>query len=244
MQVTADSSQWQSTENGPSPQPKHSTTPAIAIYPTVASSFPLANGRALSRRQSAIVTAQHHYQQQSSKQQKQKQRHVDRKAFNKISTPDIPSSSLNWVSKQFDGVSDAKSTKTRPLRSRTRARRLFACVALIIVAYLALLKLAAPYNLYAGRALDRDWHLRPISSQHTSTSLPRKEPRQFTSEEAARLDDIIVTASEQWKAKVAKQSKTAEEAVQEYIRRYEMAPPEGFEEWFEYAKGTRRMFCI
>ncbi|KAH0612792.1 uncharacterized protein H6S33_009172 [Morchella sextelata] len=41
---------------------------------------------------------------------------------------------------------------------------------------------------------------------------------------------------EEWNSMLSRQSKTLEEAVQEYHRRYSMAPPDGFDDWFNYAQ--------
>jgi hypothetical protein len=42
-------------------------------------------------------------------------------------------------------------------------------------------------------------------------------------------------AKREWDAKLARQSKTLEDAVNEYRRRYKRRPPIGFDKWFEYA---------
>jgi hypothetical protein len=42
-------------------------------------------------------------------------------------------------------------------------------------------------------------------------------------------------AREEFEAKVARQSKTLEEAVAEYTRRYKRAPPKGFDIWYQFA---------
>lgn len=45
---------------------------------------------------------------------------------------------------------------------------------------------------------------------------------------------LIKDAREHWDAKVAKQSKTLKEAVEEYRRRYHRNPPKGFDKWWDY----------
>jgi hypothetical protein len=50
------------------------------------------------------------------------------------------------------------------------------------------------------------------------------------------IDELMANAKKEWEAKVERQSKTAEEAVEEYKRRYKRDPPVGFVEWYEYAK--------
>nr|ODN77252.1 hypothetical protein L203_06332 [Cryptococcus depauperatus CBS 7841] len=46
---------------------------------------------------------------------------------------------------------------------------------------------------------------------------------------------LIHDARKEWDDKVARQSKTLKEAVEEYKRRYKMLPPRGFEKWWAYA---------
>ncbi|EIW69878.1 hypothetical protein TREMEDRAFT_61649 [Tremella mesenterica DSM 1558] len=45
---------------------------------------------------------------------------------------------------------------------------------------------------------------------------------------------LIRDSREQWDAKVARQSRTLKEAVEEYKRRYKQAPPKGFDKWWSY----------
>ncbi|GAA6051318.1 hypothetical protein NBRC10513_000329 [Rhodotorula toruloides] len=47
---------------------------------------------------------------------------------------------------------------------------------------------------------------------------------------------LIQQAKEDWNAKLQRQSKTVDEAVAEYERRYKRRPPKGFDEWFAFAK--------
>ncbi|KNE93907.1 hypothetical protein PSTG_12710 [Puccinia striiformis f. sp. tritici PST-78] len=46
--------------------------------------------------------------------------------------------------------------------------------------------------------------------------------------------ELIERAEKEWKTKLAKTSKTLPEAIQEYKRRYNQAPPYGFEKWWDY----------
>lgn len=48
--------------------------------------------------------------------------------------------------------------------------------------------------------------------------------------------DIINRAEARWHAKLGSASRTLEEAVSEYIRRYRRAPPKGFDAWWRYAE--------
>lgn len=51
------------------------------------------------------------------------------------------------------------------------------------------------------------------------------------------IKDLLEGAKKEWEEKVARQSKTPEEAIAEYKRRYKRDPPNGYAEWFLYAKG-------
>jgi hypothetical protein len=48
--------------------------------------------------------------------------------------------------------------------------------------------------------------------------------------------NLVDKAEQEWASKVAKSSKSLEEAVAEYRRRYHQPPPFGFEKWWEYAQ--------
>ncbi|KAG9050628.1 F-actin-capping protein subunit alpha [Tulasnella sp. UAMH 9824] len=52
------------------------------------------------------------------------------------------------------------------------------------------------------------------------------------------LLDLIEEAENKWKATVKRQSKTLEEAVREYERRYNRPPPKGFDHWYRFATDT------
>ncbi|BGP25021.1 Protein O-glucosyltransferase 2 [Rhodotorula toruloides] len=47
---------------------------------------------------------------------------------------------------------------------------------------------------------------------------------------------LIQQAKEDWSAKLRRQSKTLDEAVAEYERRYKRRPPKGFDQWFAFAR--------
>lgn len=47
--------------------------------------------------------------------------------------------------------------------------------------------------------------------------------------------ELIETAEIQWKRKLQKQSKSFDQAVKEYKRRYKRSPPKGFDLWWDYA---------
>lgn len=53
------------------------------------------------------------------------------------------------------------------------------------------------------------------------------------------IPDLMKNAQENFATKIARQSKTLEQAVKEYRRRYEMDPPKGFDDWFSFAKDNK-----
>ncbi|GAA5892056.1 hypothetical protein JCM5296_004041 [Sporobolomyces johnsonii] len=74
---------------------------------------------------------------------------------------------------------------------------------------------------------------------------PSSDSSPFSAYEAARLPphsmrhpihDLIANATREWEAKLARQSKTLEEAVREYKRRFRRPPPRGFDDWFRFAQ--------
>ena len=44
--------------------------------------------------------------------------------------------------------------------------------------------------------------------------------------------ELIKNAEDKWQKKLERASKTLEEAVVEYKRRYKRAPPKGFDDWY------------
>ena len=50
-------------------------------------------------------------------------------------------------------------------------------------------------------------------------------------EGAHPIFELISRAEEEWEAKLRGASKTLQEAVREYKRRYKRAPPKGFDHW-------------
>ncbi|BGP40375.1 hypothetical protein JCM10449v2_004337 [Rhodotorula kratochvilovae] len=75
---------------------------------------------------------------------------------------------------------------------------------------------------------------------------PSSESSPYSALEAARLPlahtmrhpirDLISNATREWEKKLARQSKTLEQAVREYRRRHGRRPPKGFDDWFRFAK--------
>lgn len=50
------------------------------------------------------------------------------------------------------------------------------------------------------------------------------------------IKTLMTTAQQEWENKNSRQSRTLREAVTEYQKRYERAPPKGFNKWWHYAK--------
>ncbi|GLB40974.1 putative lipopolysaccharide-modifying enzyme [Lyophyllum shimeji] len=48
--------------------------------------------------------------------------------------------------------------------------------------------------------------------------------------------ELIDLANTRWKFKLSKASKTLDEAVREYVKRYNRRPPEGFDKWWRYVE--------
>jgi Ni/Co efflux regulator RcnB len=52
------------------------------------------------------------------------------------------------------------------------------------------------------------------------------------------IEQLMENAKKEWEEKVSRQSRTPEEGIKEYKRRYKRDPPDGYTEWFEHAKST------
>ncbi|KAM0756101.1 hypothetical protein T439DRAFT_296122 [Meredithblackwellia eburnea MCA 4105] len=63
-----------------------------------------------------------------------------------------------------------------------------------------------------------------------ATASPELEPY-----EVHPIHTLMKQAKQSWEAKLARQSKTYEEAVAEYRRRYKRDPPNGFQAWYDWA---------
>jgi hypothetical protein len=62
------------------------------------------------------------------------------------------------------------------------------------------------------------------------------KPLIYTNERIHPIKNLVVSAHESWDHKLQTQSQTLEAAVDEYKRRYKMAPPPHFDKWYYMAK--------
>ncbi|GAA5828833.1 hypothetical protein JCM11251_005889 [Rhodosporidiobolus azoricus] len=76
---------------------------------------------------------------------------------------------------------------------------------------------------------------------------PSSETSPYSSAEASLLPphtmrhpivEMMANATNEWEKKLARQSKTLEEAVKEYRRRFGRRPPKGFDDWFRFAQAN------
>ena len=115
-----------------------------------------------------------------------------------------------------------------PKRVRTRSRRLIllmACIACLCYIFSNALKEAYHYTAVTRREQAIEDHLKEILGPNLQEYL--RHP----------IEDLMENAKRQWNEKIANQSQTPEEGMQEYRRRYKREPPLGYKEWFEDAKG-------
>lgn len=115
-----------------------------------------------------------------------------------------------------------------PKRVRTRTRRyliFLACISLLCYVFSNTLREA----YYSAAVFRRQQILDEMEKQRLGPHLTeiKRHP----------IDELMENAKIEWEGKVARQSKTPEEAIEEYKRRYKRDPPDGFTEWFNYAKG-------
>lgn len=114
-----------------------------------------------------------------------------------------------------------------PKRIRTKARRyliFIACLSLLCYVFSNTLQEA----YYSAAIVRRQHYLDVLEKERLGPHLTefKKHP----------IEELMANAKKEWHDKVARQSKTADEAIEEYKRRYKRDPPYGFTEWFAYAK--------
>ncbi|GAA6021125.1 hypothetical protein JCM10207_003377 [Rhodosporidiobolus poonsookiae] len=83
----------------------------------------------------------------------------------------------------------------------------------------------------------RDLHFRQDAGElvYPATSTSAEADSTAIPPQAHPIHHLIREAESAWHAKVSRQSRTLEEAVAEYRRRYNQAPPRGFDLWYRFA---------
>jgi hypothetical protein len=107
---------------------------------------------------------------------------------------------------------------------------------LLLLTYLLVPILTIHREAISNYSLPPTSNLRP-SFGHLSLDI--SDPIQT----AHPVQQLIEESRARFSAMIERQSKTLEQAVAEYRRRYNMDPPPGFETWFEFAK-TQNSFLI
>lgn len=74
------------------------------------------------------------------------------------------------------------------------------------------------------------------SSSMIRSTLLRDKAQALKAPYVHPIPTLMAEARDEYAAQVARQSKTLPEAVEEYRRRYNQAPPKGFDEWFKFAQ--------
>jgi len=82
------------------------------------------------------------------------------------------------------------------------------------------------------------------SDKTPSTTIPplKNQNAGSTAQSLAHPIPVLMSSGQtKWNSMLKKQSQTLSAAVKEYKRRYGMAPPDGFDLWFEYAKKEKHV---
>ncbi|KZO90803.1 glycosyltransferase family 90 protein [Calocera viscosa TUFC12733] len=112
------------------------------------------------------------------------------------------------------------------LLSSRRSRR----AALNLLCLLALLAFGA-WRAFPGET--REW-LDRVEEEYKAR-LPNVHLPAFSRNAKHPIEKLMSDGQRAWEAKLRRQSKTLDEAVAEYNRRYGFAPPKGFDKWYEFA---------
>lgn len=118
------------------------------------------------------------------------------------------------------------SFKRSPLSSQTRTFTAFALLALLLTFYYLY-----HFNTFTPIA--------PYNEPEPYSKLdPYSEPELKHESEPTvhQIPALMAAGQEKWSSMLSKQSKTLTEAVVEYRRRYNLEPPDGFDDWFHYAQ--------
>lgn len=147
------------------------------------------------------------------------------KARDRAENNEAPPPAWHALAQVLQQILPGPSTGPKRIRTRTRRYLIFlACLSLLCYVFSNTLQEA-----YYSAAIVRQQHDFEMSEKE------RLGPH-LTEFKKHPIEELMENAKKEWEEKVARQSKTAEEAIEEYKRRYKRDPPYGFTEWFAYAK--------
>ncbi|KAJ3571640.1 hypothetical protein NP233_g3610 [Leucocoprinus birnbaumii] len=110
--------------------------------------------------------------------------------------------------------------------------------AYIFLAFVTILFLHQGF--YSGHNTHPDIKLSPVGTKFKLDALSKATGGLFGNARGTitghPIPKLMDEAEDKFRAKLKKQSKTLEDAVKEYRRRYKRSPPKGFEEWWDYAQ--------
>ncbi|GJN88899.1 hypothetical protein Rhopal_001870-T1 [Rhodotorula paludigena] len=186
--------------------------------------------------------------------------YCDLSDYSDSSVPGSPSTETskpllgNWASRSpaVHRLPSAERAKPRPRPTRRLAIAL-ACGAFILVA-LGRMRPDSPTTkglrtarcrLTGGRLgcpadVFGEWRFKEQNGELFYPAVPA-DPFAYSISPASPphpIHHLIREAEDAWAAKVARQSKTLEQAVAEYERRYKQRPPRGFDAWFAFAQAN------
>ncbi|GAA5914455.1 hypothetical protein JCM6882_003023 [Rhodosporidiobolus microsporus] len=126
--------------------------------------------------------------------------------------------------------------RRRPLTGRPRARRLTLLVVLVglcvLYRFVRFSDISSTPDAFAGLVFEED-HGELIYPARNASEADPTAPRP---PQPHPIHFLIREAQSRWEEKLARQSRTLDEAVAEYRRRYGgREPPRGFDDWFRFA---------
>ncbi|KAI6710772.1 hypothetical protein JHW43_006700 [Diplocarpon mali] len=123
-------------------------------------------------------------------------------------------------------------------RRRMRSRQLLMLVAVVVFTGCTIFYLHTPSQLPGSEYTSADSNSRgsPISPSTAApgTAALTEEPPRLGNEHP--IWQLVRSAEQEFEKVITGQSKTLEEAVTEYRRRYGIPPPPHFDKWYEFAK--------
>ena len=126
-------------------------------------------------------------------------------------------------------VHDAQSTALTGVesRARVRLRQLLSILSIISFSVVA---------VYLGREQISGQVDVPASAEIGLVPLTDYAPLSLSSSPSHPIRQLIDNAETEFTARLSRQSKSLEEAVEEYRRRYRISPPPNFDKWYQLAK--------